>query len=62
MNSSSRVTLMAVAALGVLLLGLVLLIGAEGLRRRPLEEIPPRLDLAADLDRVASEERSRSIA
>ncbi len=61
-NSSSRVTLMAVAALGVLLLGLVLLIGAEGLRRRPLEEIPPRLDLAADLDRVASEERSRSIA
>jgi hypothetical protein len=55
-------TLMVVAAFGVLLLGLVILIGAESLRRRPLEEVPPRLDLAADLDRVASEERSRSIA
>jgi hypothetical protein len=61
-NSSSRLALMVVAALGVLLLGLLFLICAESLRRRPLEEIPPRLDLAADLDRVAGEERSRSIA
>jgi uncharacterized protein involved in exopolysaccharide biosynthesis len=53
-NSSSRLTLMAVAALGVLLLGLLLLVGVEGLRRRPREEVlPPRLDLAAELDRVA---------
>ncbi len=53
-NSSSRLTLMAVAALGVLLLGLLLLVGVEGLRRRGREEtLPPRLDLAAELDRVA---------
>ena len=62
-NSSSRLTLMAVAAVGVLLAGLLLLVGVEGLRRRAREEpLPPRLDLAADLDRVAGEERSRSIA
>jgi uncharacterized protein involved in exopolysaccharide biosynthesis len=57
-NSSSRVTLMAVAALGVLLLGMLLLLGLESLRRRPPaetedEELAPRFDLAADLDRVA---------
>jgi Chain length determinant protein len=62
-NSSSRLTLMAVAALGVLLLGLLALIGIEGLRRRGREEVlARRLDLASDLDRVAGEERSRSIA
>jgi hypothetical protein len=66
-NSSSRLTLMAVAALGVLLVGLLLLIGLEGLRRRAREESvshedPPQLDLAADLERVAGEARTRSIA
>jgi hypothetical protein len=62
-NSSSRLTLMAIAALGVLLVGLLALIGIEGLRRRPREEaLSPRLDLAADLAHVAGEERSRSIA
>jgi hypothetical protein len=34
-NSSSRMALMAVAGLGVLLLGLLLLVGVETLRRRP---------------------------
>jgi hypothetical protein len=34
-NSSSRVALMAVASLGVLLLGILLLLGFEVLRRRP---------------------------
>jgi len=52
-NSSSRLTLMVLAAVGVLLLGLLLLVGIEGLRRRPPQELAPRLDLAADLDRVA---------
>jgi hypothetical protein len=62
-NSSSRLTLMAVAAIGVLLFGLLLLIGIEGLRRRPrVQALPPRLDLTADLARGAGEERSRSIA
>jgi Chain length determinant protein len=66
-NSSSRLTLMAVAALGVLLVGLLLLLGIEGLRRRTREvsvshEVPRQLDLAADLAHVAGEERSRSIA
>ena len=55
-NSSSRVALMAVGGLGVLLLGLLLLLGIESLRRRPAgkaqdEEAPyerePERDLAA---------------
>jgi hypothetical protein len=37
-NSSSRMALMAVAALGVLLLGLLLLLGVESLRRGPLAQ------------------------
>ncbi|HEY7952116.1 MAG TPA: hypothetical protein VID70_03960 [Solirubrobacteraceae bacterium] len=53
-NSSSRKALMAIAAVGVLLLGLLLLIGIESLRRRPPvregeEEVlhEPERDLAA---------------
>jgi hypothetical protein len=51
-NSSSRMALMAVAGIGVLLLGLLLLLGIESLRRRrpPAEdegEVPYERDLAA---------------
>lgn len=54
-NSSSRKALMAIAAVGVLLLGLLLLLGVEVLRRSPSreggEEVPyesePERDLAA---------------
>ena len=51
-NSSSRMALMAVAGIGVLLLGLLLLLGSESLRRRrpPAEdegEVPYERDLAA---------------
>lgn len=52
-NSSSRLALMGVAGVGVLLLGLLLLLGVESLRRRPPaeeeEEAPyePERDLAA---------------
>jgi hypothetical protein len=52
-NSSSRMALMAVAGVGVLLLGLLLLLGVESMRRRPSakeeEEVPyePERDLAA---------------
>jgi hypothetical protein len=56
LNSSSRMALMAVGGLGVLLLGLLLLLGIESLRRRPAgkeedEDAPcerePERDLAA---------------
>jgi hypothetical protein len=60
-NSSSRLALMAVAGLGVLLLGLLLLLGVESLRRRGPAEDPLDRKLADDLDR-AREERSRSVA
>ncbi len=50
-NSSSRMALMAVAGSGVLLLGLLVLLGIESLRRRPPAqeegEVPYERDLAA---------------
>ncbi len=61
-NSSSRLTLMVVAALAVLLLGLLLLLGVEALSRQPLATEGLEREFAADLDRVPREERSRSVA
>jgi uncharacterized protein involved in exopolysaccharide biosynthesis len=61
-NSSSRLTLMAVAALAVLLLGLLLLLAIEALRRRPGAADELERDFAADIERLPREERSRSVA
>jgi uncharacterized protein involved in exopolysaccharide biosynthesis len=60
-NSSTRLTLMAIGALAVLLLGLLLLC-AEALRRRPPAAAELERDFAADLERLPREERSRSAA
>jgi hypothetical protein len=61
-NSSSRLTLMALAALGVLGLGVLALLGVEGLRSQARRERELQRELAADLDRVAPEERTRAVA
>jgi hypothetical protein len=60
-NSRSRLTLMALAALGVLMLGTLSLLAVEGLRRQSRREATLERELAADLDRVAHEERTRAI-
>jgi hypothetical protein len=57
-NSRSRLTLMIVAAAGVLVLGMLLLLGIEGLRRRSREHAALERDFAAGLDEVALDPRS----
>jgi hypothetical protein len=61
-NARSRLTLMALAALGVLVLGVLALLAFEGVRRSSRRESELERDLAVDLDRVAPEERTRAIA
>ncbi len=52
-NSSSRTTLEVAAFLGVLILGLLLIVGFEGLRRRDRELAGLQRDLDAELEAVA---------
>ncbi len=52
-NSGSATTMAAAAGLGVLLLGLLILVGVEGARRRALEPEHLARGLALDLDRTA---------
>jgi capsular polysaccharide biosynthesis protein len=52
-NSSSRSTLMAAAFLGVLVLGLLALLGIEGLRRRSRELSALERDFVLDFDQAA---------
>jgi capsular polysaccharide biosynthesis protein len=62
-NSSSRSTLMIAAFLGILVLGLLALIGIEGLRRRtdePGPDEPGVLDHDVLFDEVAIHTRSRA--
>jgi capsular polysaccharide biosynthesis protein len=62
-NSGSRSTFMVAAFLGVLVLGLLALIGIEGLRRRPDEADaldPDALDHDVLFDEVAIRTRSRA--
>jgi hypothetical protein len=59
-NSSARSTLMVAAFLGVLLLGLLALIGIEGLRRRSNEA--HGLDMLPNFDHVALSAGSRAQA
>jgi hypothetical protein len=60
-HARSRLTLMALASLGVLVLGTLLLLAVESLRRHARSERELAVDLAADLDRVAYEERTRAV-
>jgi hypothetical protein len=52
-SSSAGLTVAVVAALGVLLLGLLILIGVEGARRRVLDPDPLERTLTVDLDTAA---------
>jgi Chain length determinant protein len=56
-NSSSRMTLMALTIVGVLLLGLLALLGFDSARRRS-EPQPLEPDFAADFDRVVLDPRA----
>jgi capsular polysaccharide biosynthesis protein len=58
-NSSSRSTLMVAAFLGVLILGLLLILGIEGIRRRDRELDHLERDLAAEFEPVAHDPRPR---
>ncbi|HEY7961327.1 MAG TPA: Wzz/FepE/Etk N-terminal domain-containing protein [Solirubrobacteraceae bacterium] len=60
-NARSRLTLMALAATGVLLLGVLALLALEGLRRSFRRDAALDGDLAVDLERVAREERTRAL-
>jgi capsular polysaccharide biosynthesis protein len=57
-NSSSRSTLMVAALLGVLALGLLALLGIEGLRRRSREPDALEPDFVLDFDPAALDPRS----
>ncbi len=59
-DSSSRSTFMIAAFLGVLVLGLLALIGIEGLRRRWDESGAFDQDMLPDFDHVALDTRSRA--
>ncbi len=58
-NSSSRSTLMAAAFLGVLILGLLAILGVEGVRRRGRELDKLELDLAAEFEALPHDPRPR---
>jgi capsular polysaccharide biosynthesis protein len=58
-NGSSRSTLMAAAFLGVLILGLLAILGFEGVRRRSRELDKLELDLAAELETLPHDPRPR---
>lgn len=58
-NNGSATTLMAAALLGVLVLGFLLIVGAEGLRRRDRELAGLEDDLAAEFDAVTRDPRPR---
>ena len=57
-NGGSRGTLAVAAFLGVLILGLLLILGIEGIRRRDRELDGLERDLAAELQAVAHDPRS----
>ncbi len=58
-NNGSRATIMVAALLGVLLLGLLAIVGVEGLRRRNRELAEIEDNLAAEFDTVARDPRAR---
>jgi capsular polysaccharide biosynthesis protein len=58
-NNGSRSTLMAAALLGVLLLGLLLIVGVESLRRRNRELAGIEDHLAGEFDTVTRDPRAR---
>ncbi len=58
-NGSSRTTLEVAAFLGVLILGLLLIAGFEGLRRRDRELAGLQRDFDAELEAVAYDPRNR---
>jgi capsular polysaccharide biosynthesis protein len=59
-DSSSRSTFMIAAFLGVLVLGLLALVGIEGMRRRAGESDALDQDILPDFDHVALSTRSRT--